>query len=91
MHGAVLVDAAGAALAPALLWPDRRATAELDRWRELPRPTGPRWPTRSSAGMTGPLLAWLAGTSPELVERAAAVLLPKDALRAALRARPDRR
>src|SRR3954471_2691758 len=28
MHGAVLVDESGAALRPALLWPDRRATAE---------------------------------------------------------------
>ena len=29
MHGAVLVDGAGAPLRPALLWPDRRATAEM--------------------------------------------------------------
>jgi xylulokinase len=34
--------------------------------------------------MTGPLLAWLAAHRPEVVARAAAVLLPKDAVRAAL-------
>ena len=36
------------------------------------------------AGMTGPMLAWLARHEPRTVERAAAVLLPKDALRATL-------
>ena len=35
MHGAVLVDAAGIALRPALLWADSRATTELDLWRAL--------------------------------------------------------
>ena len=35
MHGAVLVDAGGAALRPAMLWPDGRAAGELDRWRAL--------------------------------------------------------
>jgi xylulokinase len=84
MHGAVLVDAAGAALAPALLWPDQRATAELDRWRALPGPDRAALANPLAAGMTGPLLAWLAAHRPEVVERAATVLLPKDAVRAAL-------
>lgn len=34
--------------------------------------------------MTGPLVAWLAARRPEPLERAAAVLLPKDAVRAAI-------
>ncbi|MCW2617064.1 MAG: xylB [Modestobacter sp.] len=84
MHGAVLVDAAGAALAPALLWPDRRAAAELQRWRELPAPDRDALANPLAAGMTGPLLAWLAVHRPELVARAATVLLPKDAVRATL-------
>ncbi|SFE66353.1 FGGY family carbohydrate kinase [Blastococcus tunisiensis] len=84
MHGAVLVGDDGAPLRPALLWPDRRATAELDNWRML----GP-WERAALAnplapGMTGPLLAWLAVHEPEVLGRAAAVLLPKDALRASL-------
>jgi xylulokinase len=84
MHGAVLVDAAGRPVAPALLWPDERAAAELDRWRALP--TGDRAALANplAAGMTGPLLAWLAVHEPQAVRSAAAVLLPKDALRAAL-------
>jgi xylulokinase len=84
MHGAVLVDAAGCALAPALLWPDSRAGAELDRWRALPATDRAALANPLAAGMTGPLLAWLSAHRPDLVDRAAAVLLPKDALRTAL-------
>ncbi len=84
MHGAVLVDAAGRPLAPALLWPDGRATAELVRWRDLPAADRAALANPLVAGMTGPLLAWLATHAPEAVEGAAAVLLPKDALRVAL-------
>ncbi|MBM7805689.1 xylulokinase [Geodermatophilus bullaregiensis] len=84
MHGAVLVDDAGAALAPALLWPDRRAVAELHRWRELPAADRAALANPLVPGMTGPLLAWLGAHRPGLLARAAGVLLPKDALRATL-------
>jgi xylulokinase len=84
MHGAVLVDAAGAALAPALLWPDQRATAELERWRALSAGDRAALANPLAAGMTGPLLAWLTVHEPALVARAATVVLPKDAVRAAL-------
>ena len=84
MHGAVLVDAAGTALAPALLWPDQRAAGELDRWRGLPDADRAALANPLAAGMTGPLLAWLVAHRPELVDRAATVLLPKDAVRATL-------
>ncbi|MGY5882831.1 FGGY family carbohydrate kinase [Modestobacter lacusdianchii] len=84
MHGAVLVDEAGTALAPALLWPDQRAVSELDRWRELPEADRAALANPLTPGMTGPMLAWLARHRPDLVHRAAAVLLPKDAVRATL-------
>ncbi|SNS03268.1 xylulokinase [Geodermatophilus pulveris] len=84
MHGTVLVDAAGAPLAPAVLWPDGRAAAEVARWRALPDGARAALANPLVPGMTGPVLAWLAAHRPELVARAAAVLLPKDALRAAL-------
>jgi xylulokinase len=84
MHGAVLVDAAGAPLRPALLWPDQRAHAELDHWRALPVADRAALANPLVPGMTGPMLAWLRASEPEAVERAAAVLLPKDALRASL-------
>jgi xylulokinase len=84
MHGAVLVDADGAALRPALLWPDQRAAGELARWRALSRDDRAALANPLVPGMTGPLLAWLARHEPEVVGRAATVLLPKDALRATL-------
>ena len=84
MHGTVLVDAAGAPLAPAVLWPDARAAAEVDRWRALPEAAREALANPLVAGMTGPVLAWLAAHEPELLRRAATVLLPKDVLRASL-------
>ena len=84
MHGTVLVDAAGTALRPPVLWPDRRATAEVARWRALPADDRAALANPLVPGMTGPVLAWLARHEPEVIERASAVLLPKDALRAAL-------
>jgi xylulokinase len=84
MHGAVLVDADGRALRPALLWADSRATAELDLWRALPEAGRAALANPLVPGMTGPLLAWLARHEPRTMDQAAAVLLPKDALRATL-------
>jgi xylulokinase len=84
MHGAVLVDGNGTALRPALLWPDQRAVGELARWRALGPEDRAALANPLVPGMTGPLLAWLARHEPEVVGRAAAVLLPKDALRATL-------
>jgi xylulokinase len=84
MHGTVLVGAAGQALRPAVLWPDSRAGAEVARWRALPPADRAALANPLVPGMTGPVLAWLADHEPEVVTRAAAVLLPKDALRTAL-------
>jgi xylulokinase len=84
MHGAVLVDAAGIPLRPAVLWPDRRAEDELSRWRELPAGDRAGLANPLVPGMTGPVLAWLARHEPDVLDRAAAVLLPKDWLRADL-------
>lgn len=84
MHGAVLVDESGAALRPAILWPDRRATAELDRWRALPEAERAALANPLAPGMTGPLAAWFVRHEPATFARAAGVLLPKDAVRAAL-------
>jgi xylulokinase len=84
MHGTVLVDAAGTALRPAVLWSDDRATAQVARWRALPAADRSGLANPLVAGMTGPVLAWLTEHEPEVLGRTATVLLPKDALRAAL-------
>jgi xylulokinase len=84
MHGTVLVDDAGRALRRALLWADSRASPELDLWRVLPAEARAALANPLVPGMTGPQLAWLARHEPATLARAAAVLLPKDALRATL-------
>ena len=80
MHGATLVDAAGAVLRPCILWNDTRSYAEaakLDadpRFRKL---TG----NIVFPGFTAPKLAWVAKHEPEIFSKVAKVLLPKDYLR----------
>lgn len=82
MHAAVLVDEVGAAVAPAVLWTDRRAADRLDRWRALPAALRAPLANPLVAGMTGPLLDWFAAHEPAVLDRAAHVLLPKDVVRA---------
>lgn len=84
MHGTVLADAAGVPLRPAMLWPDRRAADQVERWQALAPAVRGRLGNPLAAGMAGPLLAWLAAHQPDTLERAAAALSPKDWLRHAL-------
>jgi xylulokinase len=83
MHGLVLLDAAGKVLRPAILWNDQRTGAEcaeieerigLQRLIEL---TG----NRALPGFTAPKLLWVRKHEPEVWERVAHVLLPKDFVR----------
>lgn len=77
MHGVVLIDAAGEAVRPAMLWPDTRALGLLDAWREpQANPVAP--------GMAGPLLRWIVLNEPQSVSRTRWALQPKDWLRVAL-------
>jgi xylulokinase len=83
MHGAVLLDAAGAVLRPAILWNDQRTAAECDEIRErvganrLVRITG----NDALTGLTAPKLLWVRRHEPEAWSRLAHVLLPKDYVR----------
>jgi xylulokinase len=77
MHGVVLLDASGAAVRPALLWPDSRALEMLDAWPEpQPNPVAP--------GMAGPLLRWIMRHEAPSARRTRWALQPKDWLRVAL-------
>ena len=77
MHGVVLIDEAGRAVRPAMLWPDTRALDLLDAWPEpQPNPVAP--------GMAGPLLRWIVQHEPESARRTRWALQPKDWLRVAL-------
>ena len=80
MHGATLLDAAGAVLRPCILWNDTRSyreAAALDsdpRFRDI---TG----NIVFPGFTAPKLAWVKANEPDIFARVAKVLLPKDYLR----------
>jgi xylulokinase len=77
MHGAVLLDAAGAVLRPCILWNDTRATAECraleDACPELHAVAG----NLAMPGFTAPKLLWVRRHEPEIFARTAQVLLPK--------------
>jgi xylulokinase len=83
-HAPVLVDEAGRPLAPAPLWMDQRCQPQAE-WmaREhgtlLARELG--WGRTMSTSATAPKLRWIAEHEPELLERAAHVLLVKDFVR----------
>lgn len=86
MHGAVFLDAAGAAVRPALMWSDARAeaeTAEIEKRiprAELVALTG----NRSNVSFTAPKIMWVAAHEPEVMARTRWIVQPKDALRARL-------
>jgi len=88
MHGAVLCNAAGDALRPAVLWPDRRAVTQIEQWQRLPEEIRARLANPVVPGMTGPILRWLLENEPNLTTRASVVLLPKDCLRVAIGGTP---
>jgi xylulokinase len=83
MHGLVALDSQQRVLRPAILWNDQRTAAEcaeieerigLERLIEL---TG----NRALPGFTAPKLLWLRRHEPDVYERIAYVLLPKDYVR----------
>lgn len=84
MHGVVLVDDTCQPCRPAILWPDGRAHTELGLWLGLSGAQRLRLANPISAGMAGPMLAWVQRHEPRTIDRSTAALQPKDYLRARL-------
>ena len=78
MHGVVLAREDGTAVRPAILWLDRRASTEADRYERLPAELTAPLGNRASAGMAGPMLCWLAEHEPDVLRAARWALQPKD-------------
>ncbi len=80
MHGAVLLDEAGAVLRPAILWNDGRSSVQCTQLEtavpSLHRIAG----NLAMPGFTAPKLLWVRVHEPSLFARVACVLLPKDYL-----------
>jgi xylulokinase len=83
MHGLVVLDEEERVLRPAILWNDQRTAAECEEIEEriglerLVALTG----NRALTGFTAPKLLWLRRHEPDVFERIAHVLLPKDYVR----------
>ena len=80
MHGATLLDKSGKVLRPCILWNDTRShieAAELDRNPQFRAISG----NIVFPGFTAPKLVWVKNHEPEIFDRTAKVLLPKDYLR----------
>jgi xylulokinase len=83
MHGLVALDADERVLRPAILWNDQRTAAECE---EIERRVGlealiAATGNRALTGFTAPKLLWLEKHEPEIHERIAHILLPKDYVR----------
>ena len=78
MHGAVLLDEAGAVIRPAILWNDGRAHAECTAMANALPDIGARAGVPPMPGFTAPKLLWLSRFEPEAHARIAHILLPKD-------------
>lgn len=80
MHGATLLDKSDAVLRPCMLWNDIRSHAEAARLD-----ADPKFRALSGnivfPGFTAPKVEWVRNNEPEIFERTAKVLLPKDYLR----------
>ncbi|QIE42484.1 xylulokinase [Rhodobacteraceae bacterium SC52] len=80
MHGATLLDASDNVLRPCILWNDTRAhaeAAELDANADFRAISG----NVVFPGFTAPKVLWVRNNEPDIWERTAKVLLPKDYLR----------
>ncbi|WP_424928643.1 xylulokinase [Amaricoccus tamworthensis] len=84
MHGAVCLDAADNVLRPAILWNDGRSSAECAEIEEACPNSRSIAGNIAMAGFTAPKLAWLRKHEPEIFEKTARVLLPKDYVRLCL-------
>lgn len=82
MHGAVLLDASGEVVRPAILWNDQRTAKECN---EIGSALGDRLvPITGNAALTGftaPKLLWVREHEPEMWATVRHVLLPKDYVR----------
>ncbi len=83
MHGLVCLDRDGNVLRPAILWNDQRTQTECDWITETIGPkrliqlTG----NRALTGFTAPKIIWVRNHEPEVYNKTAHVLLPKDFIR----------
>lgn len=81
MHGAVLLDADGKVLRPAILWNDGRSYVECKELEAQIPEIHAICGNLIMPGFTAPKLLWVKKHEPEIFKKTAMVLLPKDYIR----------
>lgn len=83
MHGLTLLDTNGQVLRPAILWNDQRTGAQCDQIRARLGKTRLIQITGNDAltGFTAPKVLWVQENEPEIYQKTAHILLPKDYVR----------
>ena len=81
MHGAVLLDAQGEVLRPAMLWNDGRSAAQCAQLMAAVPALTQIAGNLAMPGFTAPKLLWVREHEPAVFAQVARVLLPKDWLR----------
>lgn len=82
MHGLVVLDEKDRVLRPAILWNDGRTEKETEYLNEvIGKETLSRYTANIAfAGFTAPKILWMKEHEPELFEKVARIMLPKDYL-----------
>ncbi len=80
MHGLVVLDESDRVLRPAILWNDGRTAKEVDYLNEtVGRDKLSKYTANIAfAGFTAPKLLWMRENEPELFQKIAKIMLPKD-------------
>jgi xylulokinase len=81
MHGATLLDKNDKVLRPAILWNDGRSSAECAEIEAACPQSREISGNIAMPGFTAPKIAWVRKHEPEIYEKIAKVLLPKDYVR----------
>lgn len=81
MHGAVMLDQHNQVLYPAILWNDGRSFAECQELEQAVPNSRQITGNLMMPGFTAPKLKWIEKHEPEVFNKIAKVLLPKDYLR----------
>jgi xylulokinase len=84
MHGLTILDVAGEVLRPAILWNDQRTGTQCDEIRELmggKRRLVEITGNDALTGFTASKILWVRENEPEVYNKVAQILLPKDYIR----------
>ncbi len=81
MHGATLLDPEDNVIRPAILWNDGRSAVECEAIEAAEPDSRNITGNIAMPGFTAPKLLWVKNHEPDLFEKVAKVLLPKDYLR----------